>query len=496
MGPIVVVLVIVLLFGVLFLVWKNSQRSSDSDRSDLVLPGGLSDEQIARGIEAPWDRTAGDHYRLLRPYLKSDEAEALARTKIEVDSVQRLDRDKVTAVVRPNVEGGEVPDVARALLLGNRHDLAHGVEQARRRLDEDPLPPDVLRVFCEFDDGQWRFMGLEDESAEAEADTIVAIGEPVALQTDWKEPPFAVTVLGPPQAEDATTLRVPVLRITSIVPRWSYDDVGRFIASLQTAPDENGEFSEWNSSPGNDYTTSPPAREEAFEGVTPALGGTHEGFIYFKPDDPRGNNKIPGRPFTQLHYLDFTEMVILVDLSRSVPLAGRPAFENGVLHGTGVTADVIERLRKHGSDIGDEAEPPTAGIGDTVSLTHNPGTEWLDLTVLGPPEAAGTTAVRLPVRVTARARGREPYHRYLPLQLSTSPDAHGRIHHLWETWRDAPATFPDSLDGITLSRGESRKDFVYFRPDNDGARFLDEPFKFLWYGPRLLELPFMLASNE
>ena len=254
---------IVLLFGVLFLVWKNSQRSSDSDRSDLVLPGGLSDEQIARGIEASWDRTAGDHYRLLRPYLKSDKAEALARTKIEVDSVQRLDRDKVTAVVRPNVEGGEVPDVARALLLGNRQDLAHGVEQARRRLDEDPLPPDMLRVFCEFDDGQWRFMGLEDESAEAEADTIVAIGEPVALQTDWKEPPFAVTVLGPPQAEDATTLRVPVLRITSIVPRWSYDDVGRFIASLQTAPDENGEFSEWNSSPGNDYTTSPPTREEA-----------------------------------------------------------------------------------------------------------------------------------------------------------------------------------------------------------------------------------------
>ena len=188
-------------------------------------------------------------------------------------------------------------------------------------------------------------------------------------------------------------------------------------------------------------------------------------------------------------------MVIFVDLSRSVPLAGRPAFENGVLHGTGVTADVIERLRKNGSDIGDEAEPPTAGIGDTVSVTHNPGTEWLDLTVLGPLEAEGTIAVRLPVRLTARAGGREQY-RYSPLQLSTSPDAHGRIHHLWEAWRDAPATFPDSLDGITLSRGESREGFVYFRPDNDGARFLDEPFKFLWYGPRLLELPFMLASNE
>ena len=257
MGPGPILLVILLLLGAIFLVWKNSQRSSDSDRSDLVLPGGLSDEQIARGIEAFWDRAAGDHYRLLRPYLKSEGAEALARTKIEVDSVQRLDRDKVTAVVRPSVEGGEVPDVARALLPGTRQDLADGVEQARRGMDEDSFPPDLVRVLSEWEDGQWRFIALEDESAEAEADKIVAIGEPVALQTDWKEPPFAITALGPPETEDATTLRVPI-RIASIIPRWSYDDVGGFIAFLRTSPDENGEFLEWNNFQWDEYTTTPP----------------------------------------------------------------------------------------------------------------------------------------------------------------------------------------------------------------------------------------------
>ena len=495
MGPIGVVLVIVLLFGVLFFVWKNSQRPTDSDRSDHALPGGLSDEQIARGIEASWDRTAGDHYRLLRPYLKSEEAEALTRTKIEVDSIQRLDRGKVTAVVRPSVEGGEVPDVARALLLGTRQDLAHGVEQARRQMEDDSFPLDMLRVFCEFEDGQWQFIALEDERAEAEADAIVAIGEPVALQTDWKEPPFAVTVLGPPEIEDATTLRVPV-RITGIVPRWSYDDVGGFIAFLRTAPDENGELAKWNTSARDEYTTLPPVREAAFKGLTLALGGTHEDFIYFKADDPRGNNEIPDRPFTELHYMDGTETVIFVDLSRSVPVARRPVFENGALQRTGPTPDLTERLRRHGSDLWDEAEPPTTGIGDTVSVTHNPGTEWLDLTVLGPPEASGTTTVRLPVRLTARVTGREPYHRDLPLQLSTGPDAHGRLHHLWEAWSEAAATYPDSLDSITLSRGESREGFVYFRPDNDATGLPDEPFTLLWYGPRLLELPIMLASNE
>ena len=338
MGPGPILLVILLLLGAIFLVWKNSQRSSDSDRSDLVLPGGLSDEQIARGIEASWDRTAGDHYRLLRPYLKSEEAEALARTKIEVDSVQRLDRDKVTAVVRPSVEGGEVPDVARALLLGTRQDLADGVEQARRGMDEDSFPPDLVRVFCELEDGQWRFIALEDESAEAEADKIVAIGEPVALQTDWKEPPFAVTVLGPPETEDATTLRVPI-RIASIIPRWSYDDVGGFIAFLRISPDENGEFLEWNNFQWDEYTTTPPVGGASFKGLTLARGGTHEDFIYFTADDPGGNNQIPDRPFTELHYMDGTETIIFVDLSRSVPGAARPVFQNGALQRTGPTPD-------------------------------------------------------------------------------------------------------------------------------------------------------------
>lgn len=82
------------------------------------------------------------------------------------------------------------------------------------------------------------------------------------------------------------------------------------------------------------------------------------------------------------------------------------------------------------------------------------------------------------------------------MQLSTGPDAHGRLHHLWEAWSEAVATYPDSVDGITLSRGESREGYVYFRPDNDVTELPEEPFTLLWYGPRLLELPIMLASKE
>ena len=37
MGPGPILLVILLLFGAIFLVWKNSQRSSDPDRSDDIL---------------------------------------------------------------------------------------------------------------------------------------------------------------------------------------------------------------------------------------------------------------------------------------------------------------------------------------------------------------------------------------------------------------------------------------------------------------------------
>ena len=137
-------------------------------------------------------------------------------------------------------------------------------------------------------------------------------------------------------------------------------------------------------------------------------------------------------------------------------------------------------------------------IGDTLNVTPDPDSSWLEMVVLAPTEPVDGNSVRLRVRIAAQVRGEERYT-YFPLQISTALDTNGRIHHLWEfapIGREAPK-FPDSLHGITLKKGNSAEGFIYFRPGDDtDVDVPQQPLTTLWYGPRLLELPVDITCDS
>ena len=139
-------------------------------------------------------------------------------------------------------------------------------------------------------------------------------------------------------------------------------------------------------------------------------------------------------------------------------------FRDGIPQGIVNTAEIMAQLER-GSQWKNAGElHPTAGIGDTVNVNQFTDEPWLALTVLGPPEPAGENTVRLSARITARARQRQEY-RSLPLQLSTSPDRYGRIHHLWESDPPGPADpgAEDSVDGLPLAQNQTKEGYPYFR---------------------------------
>ena len=321
--------------------------------------------------------------------------------------------------------------------------------------------------------------------------TLAAAGKPVLLQPDRKEPPYVITVLGPPEVIHETALRVPV-RITGVIPRWAYDDVGYVLASLRTAPDRNGHSRRWVTT-WDDAT--PSLREGSFRGVILAHGGTHEGFLYFEADDDH-DRTVPNQPFVALNYLDGTETLIEVDLTRRIAHPEGSVFPDGP-----PLKDVYDRrimLKPAAFGVRWAKVPSAARIGDTLEVTPLAGSPWLHLTVLAPPETAADNSVRLRARITARARGKERYA-YFPLQVSTAPDRNGRIHHLWDFARidREDIDLPDSLHGVTLARGQSTEGFVYFRPEDDSDGSVSAgAFTTLWYGPRLMELPVDLITGQ
>ncbi len=209
-------------------------------------PAWHTDEEIAASLIRKWDALVESHYEIFREYVGEEEIEAFRSTRIEVVAVDRRGNDRVTAFVRMGVERDEIPGLALALLLGTRTDLAREVDRIRRGYLPEEIPSDWVVVYCLFKDGEWDFVGAEDEATEPS--TRVSIGEPVQLQTSWKEPPFAVTILGPPEVVDQHTVRVPS-RITSIIPKWSYGDIGgNFLAMLYTRSDTDEETISWDNS--------------------------------------------------------------------------------------------------------------------------------------------------------------------------------------------------------------------------------------------------------
>lgn len=136
------------------------------------------------------------------------------------------------------------------------------------------------------------------------------------IQTDWKEPPFAVTVLGPPEPAGDFRVRLPV-RLSSVLPLWRLGDVAFPGMVLETEEDQ-GEGTSWDNIGVNPRHSFPPD-------LALVKGGSEDGYVYFRPegDSPHDGN------FTELHYLDGTEQVVMVELDRQVQAPERVQFGEG-----------------------------------------------------------------------------------------------------------------------------------------------------------------------
>lgn len=485
-------------------------------------PAEHSEYEIGWGLQDSWRIVIQEHIAASDDTLSDDQAAALRRIKINVAFVERRGHDEAIAFVRPSVSLKRLPDVALGLLLGVPEEAARAVDQAIREENPGLISSMHVLVSCQFQGGRWRpvIVNLEEliagsdwqsamaevverqnawkRSAATDSETHVAVGEAVQLQTDLKEPPFAVMALGEAEAVNETTVRVPI-RITAIVPRWSLSSIGGyFLAMLQTEPDEAGDPVSWSN-----LETSPSPSSPDFEEVILVKGGSYETYLYFRADEYNDQSTIPDKPFVELHYVDGTEQIIASDLTRSVPIPERTRFKDGrmgTLWDDPLVDGVGDRLR--GGQWGEISIPPRAVTGETVRATTSsnwpePGRDWplYDLTVLGEPEVLDGRTLRVPLRITSRHD--DLSLRSLDFQLSSSPDTFGRIHHLWEyvPLYLEDADLPDSLPDVTLESGQSREAYVYFRGPNDEATLPVETFTLFWYGDYLFELPIMLDES-
>ena len=306
-------------------------------------PAEHTDSQIIRSMKAYWRNTCEEQCQFqiekmgsmveedetYREYL--EELEATRRSAVDVHSVQRHDDGSVTAVVTIQVPGY----------------IPHG-----------PSP-----VTCVFQDGYWSFKSEETES-DVEEGRFAVIGEPVVLQTSWKEPPFAVTALGPPERVDRERMRVPV-RYTGIIHRWSHSGVGAYFALLYTAKNADGDRVVWESEQENSWAHD-------FEEFVLVEGGTCDRHLYFRAGEGEEQRTVPGSPFVEMHWLDGSDALIVVDLSNSIEPAERIRFHDGLPESRLDKSALDAWLRKQGSQWGGLGEAPVAGIGDVLKAAPAP----------------------------------------------------------------------------------------------------------------------------
>ena len=448
------------------------------------------EEEIARSLSSKWDEIVESHYNLLGRHIGTTAAERLRSTRIEVTEAHVIGADRAVAVVQTNVEVEELTDLTLALLLGTREDLAREIHRSRSELLSTPVGDsrrDEVLVFCIREDGEWDFAGEPDESHAAEPETRAAIGEAVQLQTSWKEPPFAVTVLGSPEPAGDALVRLPV-RITSVLPRWRLGDIGFPGALLETAEAEDGSRLSWDNIGVEPRHTFP-------ADLVLIKGGSHEGHLFFGSE----GQSLPDRPFTELHYLDETEQIVLVELGRRVKTPQRVLFDEGslgTLWGDPPVDGVSERLI--GSQWAKIPVPARVGVAETVEAvapTEQDVEPSYALTVLGLPQAFDERTLRVRLRITSREE--ELRAKHLDFQLTPSPDRFGRLESLWESlpWHEERADLPDSFQNVILGMGETHEAFVYFHIP-DGAPVLPtESFTIFWYGSRMFELPVSLSPS-
>ena len=425
---------------------------------------------------------------------------SLAEIQIEVIRVVRVSNMQAAVLVRTSVEVPEVPDVALSLLLATGVDKARSVLADRLSGYGRTLPPDIVPVFSNYALGKWNFVdSLSDKIVETSLETRVAIGEPIQLQTSWKEPPFAVTILGPTEVVDQFTVRVPA-RITAILPRWSFGDIGgSFLAMLCTRSDSDGEAISWDNNCEYDHRHPGSLHEDWESSVVLVKGGSREGFLYFQSDDSNEDRSVPDEPFVDLQYLDETEQELVVDLTRNRPIPERVRFDDGRI-GTLWDDPPVDGVgwRLSDSQWGELQSPPVAAIGDTVSVVDPDASEdsWFDFTVLEPPGVFDNHTLRIRLRITAKSED-DLECRHFDFQLSSGPDTFGRIRNLWKSERawDVTSERPDSFTEITLSQGQTHDAFVYFSaPNGRDASDLDS-LTLLWYGLRMFEMPIFLSDD-
>ena len=447
-----------------------------------------AEEEIAGSLSSKWDEIVESHYNLLGRHIGTTAAERLRSTRIEVIEAHVIGADRAMAVVQTNVEVEELTDLTLALLLGTREDLARDVYRSRSELLSTTTGysrRDRILVFCLYGDGEWDFAGESEESRAAEPETRDAIGEAVQLQTSWKEPPFAITVLGPPEPAGDALVKLPV-RIASVLPRWRLSDVGFPGALLETAEAEDGSRLSWDNIEVEPRHTFP-------ADLALIKGGSHEGHLLFGSE----GQSLPDRPFTELHFLDETEQIVMVELGRRVRTPERVRFDEGSL---GTLWDdppvdgVSERLR--GSQWANTPVSARVRVGETVEVvapTEQDVEPSYALAVLGLPEAFDERTLRVRLRITSREE--ELRAKHLDFQLSPAPDMFGRLEFLWESlpWHEERADLLDSFQGVTLRIGETHEAFVYFRIPDEAPALPTESLAVLWYGPRMFELPILLS---
>ena len=320
----------------------------------------------------------------------------------------------------------------------------------------------------------------------------VAIGEPALIQTDWKTYPFAITILGRPEIVDTITVRLPI-RVTAVTFRWTFADeyAPHYIGFLLTDPDGEGD-TWWPSMSGGVNVF------QQFEDTILAMGGSREGFIYFEADDDTVDKSVPDQPFALFEYFnDEADCFVQIDLTRSAPIWEPIRFEEGARSGDVPVEGISERLAAFGIKWVRGDGIPTKRVGDTVTVTNARGDPWADLTVLGQLEMTGQATARILLRIASRM-DEELRLDALGLELSSAPDASGRITRVWEqtSFGDYSAALVDSSSNATLSPGEAREAYMYFRAPIHEEASSTYPLVTLWYWYNSYPLPIGVVHRE
>lgn len=223
-------------------------------------------------------------------------------------------------------------------------------------------------------------------------------------------------------------------------------------------------------------------------------GGSEEGYIYFRPEDEPPHDGTS----TELHYLDATEQIVMVELDRRVQAPERVQFGDralGTVWGNLPTRSVSERLK--GSQWDNLPVPIMAKVGEAVEVFSSGEQDfgpWYSLTILGAPETFDEKTLRVRLRITSRRE--ELRANALDFQLSPEPDRFGRLQFLLEPpWNAEGSELPESFEDITLEIGETHEAFVYFRSADSEPVPRPGTLSLLWYGTRTFELPVLLAQE-